>query len=161
MKIKITIPPAIESGMRLRIYGEGDLGTHGGERGDLYILVHVKEHDFFVRDGEDLYCEVPITFIEAALGTEIEVPTLLSENAPVKIPPGTQNNSVFKLNKKGLPGEFGKGDQYIKIFVETPTKLNNTQKELLKQFAEISGEKVHPRKRSFLEKLKAFLGKTD
>ncbi len=133
--IQAKIPAGIDSGMRLRLAGEGEAGLNGGPRGDLYIDVYVKPHEFFTRDGENILCRVPVNFALAALGGEIEVPTLTG-TAPLKIPPGTQSGKVFKLRGKGLASVrgHGHGDEEVTIVVETPTHLSEKQRELLRQF---------------------------
>ncbi|MDX1648727.1 MAG: molecular chaperone DnaJ [Myxococcota bacterium] len=153
--IKVRVPPGVESGMRLRVAGEGEAGVAGGPPGDLYVVIHVREHPLFEREGPDLHCGVPIPFVKAVLGGEIEVPTLEGK-VSLRIPEGTQSGRVFRLRGKGLPaiGSSMRGDQLVRIFVEVPTKLTDRQRELLEQFAEESGEEVSPVTKSFLEKLK-------
>jgi molecular chaperone DnaJ len=143
-KIHIKIPAGVDDGARMRISGEGELGINGGPPGDLYVVFRVKPHDFFERDGNDIFCEVPITFAQAALGDEIEVPTL-DGKVKLKIPAGTQTGTRFRLRGHGVPylNRSGKGDQHVKVVVVTPTKLTDRQKELLREFAEISGEEMH------------------
>jgi molecular chaperone DnaJ len=160
-KLQVKIPAGVDNGMRMRMPGEGEAGARGGPRGDLYIDVAVKPHAFFTRDGDNLLCEVPISFTQAALGCEIEVPTL-GGPAPLKIPAGTQGGKVFRLKGKGLaslkyPGD--RGDEEIRIAVETPTHLSDKQKELLRQFAEISGDKVNPISAGFFGKVKEIFSK--
>lgn len=153
--IKVTIPRGVEDGMRLRVPGEGEAGISGGPPGDLYVVISVRPHRFFVRDGPDLHCEVPIPFVQAVLGGEIEVPTL-DGKIHLRIPEGTQSGKIFSLRGRGLPslGSSTRGDQLVRIFVEVPTKLTGRQRELLEQFAEESGTDVSPVTRGFLEKLK-------
>lgn len=154
-RIHIRIPAGADNGLRLRMTGEGEAGSRGGPRGDLYVDIRVRPHEFFTRDREDLHCEVPISFVQAALGCEIRVPTL---HGPVvqKIPAGTQHGKVFKLKGRGLPSLRGgpAGDEHVKIAVETPTHLTERQKELLREFASISGEKANPMAASFMEKVR-------
>lgn len=152
---KIKIPVGIHDGQRLRIHGMGDASSEGGENGDLYIFFHVKDHDFFVRDGENIICEVPITYAKAALGGEVEIPTLNGKKA-IKIPAGTQNGKVFKLRGEGInnPRAYGAGDQLVKIVIEVPTNLNDTQIELLKKFDESLKDKNYKMNKSFLDRLK-------
>ena len=154
-KIEAKIPAGVDNGLRLRMNGEGEAGLRGGPRGDLYIDIHVKPHDFFSREGDNVLCEVPLSFVQAALGCEIEVPTLTGTTS-LKVPSGTQTGKVFKLKGKGIASlrGHGIGDEEIRILVETPTQLSDKQKELLKQFAELSGEKVNPISNSFMEKVK-------
>ncbi len=161
-KIEIKIPPGIDAGQRLRMNGEGEAGVRGGPRGDLYIDIHVEPHEFFKRDGNKVICAVPISFVEASLGCEIQVPTL-SGNHELKIPAGTQNGKVFRLKGKGIASLQGHelGDQEVQILIETPTHLSDKQKELLKQFATLSNEKVNPITSSFMEKAKKLFSKED
>jgi molecular chaperone DnaJ len=159
-KIHIKIPAGIDDGSQLRVSGEGESGIRGGPPGDLYVVVHVKPHDFFDREGDDIYCEVPITFAQAALGDEIEVPTL-SGKVKLKIPAGTQTNTYFRLKGHGVPRlrGLGQGDQHVKVVVVTPTKLSDKQKELLREFAKLSGEDAHEQQETLFERMKkAFRG---
>jgi molecular chaperone DnaJ len=153
--LKVRVPAGVEDGMRLRLTGEGEAGIGGGPPGDLYVVIHVRPHPLFSREGADLECEVPISFVQAVLGAEIEVPTLEGK-VSLRVPEGTQPGKVMRLRGKGLPslrsGE--RGDQYVRIFVEVPTKLSEEQRHLLERFAELSGEEVSPVTRSFLEKLR-------
>jgi len=137
-KISVKIPPGVDTGSRLRIANEGDAGVRGGPPGDLYVVIHVLPHEFFRREENDLYCEIPITFSQAALGAEIEVPTLRSK-ARIKIPPGTQTGTIFRLKGKGIPRlrGGGRGDQNVKIRVVTPKKLNRRQRELFEELSKI------------------------
>jgi molecular chaperone DnaJ len=159
--LQIHIPPGVDTGSRLRVAGEGEGGYRGGRSGDLYVVIHVKPHDIFLRDGNDILCEVPIDFPTAALGGVVEVPTV-SGKTKMKIPEGTQNGAVLRIKGKGVPSLRGghRGDQHVKIFVEVPKNLNKDQKKLLKEFAEATGgSSNHPVKESFLERAKRFLGK--
>ena len=142
-KIAVDIPPGVDTGTRLRIRGEGEPGKRGGPPGDLYVVIHVKPHPVFEREGNDLYTEVPITFSQAALGAKIEVPTIDSK-AELKIPPGTQSHTLFRLKGKGVPdiSGRGRGDEYVRVIVKTPKKLTPRQRELFKQLAE--EEKKNP-----------------
>jgi len=143
--IQISIPPGVEDGTRLRIAGEGEAGEAGAPMGDLYIFVSVKENDIFQREGSDLYIEVPITFPQAAMGDKIEVPTITGK-ADLKVPAGTQPETLLRMKGKGLPHlrQYGHGDQYVKITIDVPKKLNKKQKELLKSFdKETKGKKPH------------------
>ncbi|MDD5473768.1 MAG: molecular chaperone DnaJ [Candidatus Methanoperedens sp.] len=141
-KLEVKIPPGVDTGSRLRVHGEGEAGEKGGPPGDLYVEVHVRPHSIFTRSEDDIILEATVSFTQAALGDEIVVPTL-DGKAKMKIPPGTQNGQVFRLRGKGVPSLHisGKGDQLVKIKVEVPTKLNDKQKQILREFAEISGEK--------------------
>jgi len=156
-RIKLKIPAGIEDGSRLRSLGNGEAGLRGGPHGDLYVVIHVREHELFQRDGDDLYCEVPISFAVASLGGEIKVPTLHGK-ASVKVPAGTQNGTVFRLRHKGTPNLESKheGDLYAKVVVEVPTKLNAEQKQKLEEFAELCGEENAPMHKSFFERAKDF-----
>ena len=153
--LKVRIPAGVEDGMRLRVAGEGEAGIGGGPAGDLYVVIHVRKHTLFAREGPDLECEVPISMVQAVLGAEIEVPTLEGKVA-MRIPEGTQPGKVMRLRAKGLPslrtGE--RGDQFVRIFVEVPSKLSDEQRKLLERFAELSGEEVSPVTKGFLEKLR-------
>ncbi len=153
--IKVRIPAGIEDGMRLRLAGEGEAGVAGGPAGDLYVVVSVREHEIFEREGQDLHCGVPVAFVQAALGDEVEVPTL-DGSAKLKLPEGTQSGKVFRLRGKGLPSLHGgaPGDQLVHIFVEVPTKLSKRQRELLEEFAAESDPQVSPVTRGFLDKIR-------
>lgn len=156
-KIKIKIPAGIEDGSRLRSTGQGEGGSRGGTPGDLYIVVHVEPHDIFQRDGQDLYCEIPISFAKAALGGEIKVPTLEGE-AHVKIPAGTASGKVFRLRGKGVTALNGRsmGDLHVKVYVEVPAKLTADQRAKLQAFADSCNEETHPEEQSFFRKAKEF-----
>jgi molecular chaperone DnaJ len=157
--LQVKIPAGVDHGTRLRLAGEGEAGIAGGPAGDLYVDVSIRPHPFFQRDGVNLHCQVPVPFVQAALGAEIEVPTLEGRET-VRIPEGTQSGKLIRLRGKGLPALGGKarGEQIVEIFVEVPTKLTPRQRELLENFAEESGTDVSPVTRSFLEKLRNFLG---
>jgi molecular chaperone DnaJ len=152
--IKVKVPAGVDEGMRLRIAGEGEAGVAGGPPGDLYVVISIRPHPLFERHGGDLHCQVPISFVQAALGAEIEVPTLEGK-VPLRIPEGTQSGRVLRLKGKGLPSlrSQARGDQLIQIFVETPTRLTRRQRELLEAFA-AEGGGVSPVTKSFLEKLR-------
>ena len=159
-KIHIKVPAGVDDGAQLRVSGEGEAGANGGPAGDLFIVLRVKSHDFFERDGDNIYCEVPLTFAQAALGDEIEVPTL-DGRVKLKIPEGTQTGTSFRLKGKGVPHlRFGgRGDQHVKVVVVTPTKLTERQVELLKELGNLSGEETHQQSKSFFERVKrAFMG---
>ncbi|MBN2014073.1 MAG: molecular chaperone DnaJ [Candidatus Altiarchaeota archaeon] len=136
-KISVKIPRGVDTGSRLRITGEGDAGLRGGPSGDLYIIMHVVPHEFFQRDGDDVYCDIPVTFSQTALGSEIEVPTLKSK-VRLKIPQGTQSGTLFRLRDEGMPKlrGSGRGDQYVRVRVVTPKKLSKRQRELLEELSE-------------------------
>jgi len=137
-KIEITIPAGVETGSRLRIKGEGEAGLKGGPSGDLYVVIHVKEHDIFKREEDDVLIDVHISFTQAVLGDEINVPVLPDGNAKLKIPSGTQPSTIFRMRGKGIPHVrgYGSGDQLVKVIVDVPTKLNKKQKELVQNLHE-------------------------
>ena len=134
-KLSVRIPPGVDTGDRIRLSGEGEAGPRGGPAGDLYVQMEVREHPIFVREGRHLFCEVPISFVDAALGGEMQVPTLTGR-VKLRVPPETQTGKLFRLRGKGLtPVRGGSvGDLHCKVVVETPVKLNETQKELLRKF---------------------------
>lgn len=154
----VTIPPGTKEGTVKRIKGEGGQGHGGGAAGDLHVIVRIREHSLFRREGHDIWCEVPISFAQAALGAVIDVPTI-DANVRMRIPEGTQSGRVFRLRHKGIPRAGGlRGDQLVKVVVETPTGLTPHQRELLEEFARASGAAIaHPKKKSFLEKLEDLL----
>jgi len=146
-KIKVTIPAGIETGKRINIHEQGDAGPNGGPPGDLYVFIHVKQHDYFERSGQDVYCVIPIGFTQAALGSEVQVPTLDGKKVKVKIPAGTQNGKILRLRNEGVPhlqSPSKRGDLYIKIQVMIPEKLSGRAKALLKELAEVEGEDENP-----------------
>lgn len=162
--LKVKVPPGVDSGSRLRLAGEGEAGTRGGPSGDLYVYIHVKPHRIFRREEDDLICEIPISFVQAALGDEIDVPTLEGDTK-LKIPEGTQTGTIFRMKGKGVPhvSGFGRGDQHFVVKVETPVRLSDKQKELLKEFASLGGPQQQSPgaagEKSFFEKMKdAFMG---
>ncbi|HEY5298924.1 MAG TPA: molecular chaperone DnaJ [Verrucomicrobiae bacterium] len=156
-KIKLKIPPGVDVGSRLRSSGNGEAGFRGGPSGDLYVVLHVKEHEIFKRDGDDLVCEIPVSFVQAALGTEIEVPTLEGK-ATLKIPAGTQPAAVFRVKGKGVKNlqGYGHGDLHVRVLVEVPTRLNHEQKNKLQEFAALCDGKEAPLAQGFFEKAKKF-----
>ena len=149
--LKVKIPAGVDTGFRLRIPGEGEAGEKGGSHGDVYIIFRVSPHEFFEREGEHIFCQVPISYTQAALGAEIEVPTL-NGSEKIKVPEGTQTDTVFRLKRKGLPHlrGYGFGDQVIQVLVKTPTNLTKRQKELLIEFANIDTEESKGKKKSRL-----------
>jgi len=156
-EVSIRIPAGVDTGSKLRMSGEGELGVYGGPPGDLYIFLNVEEHQFFKREGMNLYCKVPVSFPQAALGAEIEVPTLEGVTK-LKIPQGTPSGREFHLKGKGMPriGGHQRGDQVVIVNIEVPKHLTSRQKELLEEFAKINGDEVS---KSFKEKLKGlFVG---
>ena len=156
-KLTVRIPPGVDTGSRLRSSGNGEAGLAGGQPGDLYIVLTVKEHELFERQGEDLFCEVPIKFTLATLGGTVEVPTLFGK-ATLKIPVGTQSGTTFRLRGKGMPSLRGghQGDQLVRVHVEVPQSLTSEQRKLLEEFARISGDAAEPTSKSFFEKAKKF-----
>jgi len=156
-KLNVRIPAGVDTGSRLRSAGNGEAGISGGQSGDLYIVLTVKEHELFERHGDDLFCEIPIKFTLATLGGTIEVPTLFGK-ASLKIPAGTQSGTTFRLRDKGMPSLRGgrQGDQLVRVHVEVPTTLSSEQRKLLEEFAKISGDASEPTSKSFFEKAKKF-----
>src|ERR1051325_6396406 len=153
--IPLRIPPGVDTGTRLRSSGNGEAGLRGGPPGDLYVVLHVKPHEIFQRDGDDLLCEVPVSFVQAALGAEIEVPTLKGK-APIKIPAGTQSGTMFRLKGQGVKNVqgYGQGDLHVRINVEVPSRLTSAQKAKLQEFADLCNGKESPLSQSFFEKAK-------
>ena len=152
-KITLRSPPGVDTGSRLRSAGNGEAGRRGGPPGDLYVVLHVKPHEIFQRDGDDLLCEVPVNFVQAALGAEIDVPTL-DGKASIKIPPGTQAGTMFRLKGKGVRNVqgYGFGDLHVRIHVEVPTALSSAQKAKLQEFADLCNGRESPISQSFFEK---------
>jgi molecular chaperone DnaJ len=159
--LDVEIPAGVETGMRVRLPGEGEVGVHGGPRGDLYVLIEVREHPFFERKGSDLFCTIPITISQAALGAEIRVPTMAAEEK-LRIPEGTQSGQTFRLKGKGLPSPHGhgKGDLHVRVRVVTPSKLTREQKRLLEELSATLDQDNRPAERnsSFFEKVKDIFG---
>lgn len=153
--IKVRIPPGVDDGSLVRIPGQGEVGPHRGPRGDLYVEIRLREHPIFHRDGDDLVCEVPITFSQAALGDEITVPTLDGEEK-LRIPPGTQSHQVMRLRGKGMPRAADptiRGDLFVRLIVRTPTNLSERERELFRELAQLRHEKLSPQK-GFFSQLK-------
>lgn len=157
--LNVRIPPGVDSGTRLKLRGEGGTGQAGGPAGDLYVVLSVREHPLFARDGSNIVCEIPITFPEAALGAEIEVPTL-GGKVMMKVPAGTQSGSVFRLKGKGVtdPRGYGRGDQLVRVLVEVPRSLTPHQRELLTEFARDLHKEVNPLSKGFFDKVKEMFG---
>ncbi|MDE3201037.1 MAG: molecular chaperone DnaJ [Acidobacteriota bacterium] len=154
-KLKVRVPPGVEEGTRIRYGGEGDAGRSGGPNGDLYVVLSVRSHDFFERDGHDLHCVIPISFPQAALGAEIEIPAI--DGAVVlKVPEGTQSGKELRIRNKGVPylNERGRGDLIVRVVVQTPKKLTKAQRELVSQLAESMTVDNKPSAPSLLEKMK-------
>jgi molecular chaperone DnaJ len=156
-RIKLKIPAGIADGSRLRSSGNGEAGIRGGPHGDLYVVIHIKQHKVFQRDEDNLYCEVPIPFSVAALGGDLPVPTLEGK-AQVRIPPGTQAGQIFKLRGKGIVNVNGRerGDLLARVIVEVPTRLNAEQRQKLAEFADLCGDENTPMRKSFFERAKEF-----
>jgi molecular chaperone DnaJ len=157
--LSVKIPAGVDTGSRLKLRGEGEAGAAGGPSGDLYVVIRVTEHPLFRREENDVICEHPLSFPQAALGVDIEVPTLEGK-VRMRIPPGTQSGAAFRLKGKGIPDlhGYGRGDHLVRVIIETPRKLTARQRELLEEFAGISGEEVHPLSKGFLEKVKEMFG---
>lgn len=161
--LSVNIPPGVEDGTRIRLAGEGEAGMRGGPAGDLYIFLSIEPHSIFQRDGADIFCRVPISMTTAALGGQIEVPTVEGAISRVKIPEATQSGKQFRLKGKGMPVLRSKltGDMYIQVEAETPTKLTRRQRELLEEFQKLSNAGTSPESQSFFDRMKGlFDGKT-
>ncbi|QSR85639.1 molecular chaperone DnaJ [Methylacidimicrobium sp. B4] len=156
-EMSIKIPAGIDDGYRLRLAGYGERGSAGGPAGDLYVVVHVRRHEVFERQGNDLYCDMPISFVQAALGGEATVPCLVGK-ATLKIPAGTQSGQVFRLRGRGVADVHGRGigDLLVRVAVEVPTRLNAEQREKLEAFAASCAPDTHPQQEGFLERAKRF-----
>jgi len=153
--IKVSVPAGIDNGQTISLRGQGNAGVNGGPAGDLLIVVSVRPHEIFRREGTSVLCEAPITFAQAALGAELEIPTI-DGKVKYTIPEGTQSGTTFRLKGKGIPGlnGRGRGDQYVTVYVETPRNLNREQKDALRRFSELLGEKNFEENRSFFGKFK-------
>ncbi|WP_300542705.1 molecular chaperone DnaJ [Maricaulis sp.] len=156
--LNVTVPAGVEDGTRIRLAGEGEAGARGGPRGDLYIFISVRPHEIFERDGPNLYCRTPASMVQAALGCSIPVPTIEGGKAEMKIPEGAQTGRRMRLKGKGMPRLRGgpRGDMIVELFVETPRNLCDRQKELLKEFCDLSGEGCNPDSAGFFNKVKQF-----
>lgn len=154
-KINVKIPAGIDDGQSVRVRNEGNAGANGGPNGDLMVAVRIRPHDLFSRDGANVYCEMPISFTQAACGAEIEVPTL-DGKVRYTVPEGTQTGTTFRLKGKGIPfvGYKTRGDQYVTVVIETPNRLTREQKELLRRFETAMPETATPKRKSFFDKLK-------
>jgi molecular chaperone DnaJ len=157
--VEAKVPAGVEDGTRIRFAGGGEVGQFGGPAGDLYVVLHVKEHPFFEREGNDLHCVVPISITQAAVGAEIEVPTMEGQHT-LKVPDGTQPGSTFRIRNKGVPvlNGHGKGDLYVQVRVQIPTKLNKRQRELLQELESTTKVDNQPLLRSLLGKMKDIFG---
>ncbi|GAF65971.1 molecular chaperone DnaJ [Alkalihalobacillus trypoxylicola] len=159
-KISVKVPAGIDHGQQLRVSGQGEPGANGGPPGDLFVVFNVKTHEFFEREGDDIYCEMPLTFAQVALGDEVEVPTLKGK-VKLKIPAGTQTGTSFRLRGKGVPNVHGRGqgDQHVQVRVVVPKNLSDKEKDIIREFAEQSGGKPEEQNDGFFEKLRrAFKG---
>ncbi len=156
--LAVNVPAGVEDGTRIRLAGEGEAGMRGGPQGDLYIFIAMKPHPFFQRDGADLFCRVPISMVQAAMGGEVPVHTIDGEEAKIKIPEGTQSGKQFKVKNKGMPVLRTRdvGDLYIQVTVETPQNLTKRQRELLAEFESLSSHTTHPEASGFFAKMKDF-----
>lgn len=154
-KTKVRIPAGIDDGQTLRVRGEGCSGFNGGEKGDLMVTVRVRSHPVFTRQGQNVYCEMPITFTQAACGAELEVPTI-DGKVRYSIDEGTQTGTTFRLRGKGIPfvNSKGRGDEFVTVVVETPTRLNREQKELLRKLEDSAADNSHPKRKKFFDKFK-------
>src|ERR1700742_3827282 len=157
--LSVNIPAGVEDGTRIRLAGEGEAGVRGGPPGDLYIFLSLSAHQFFQRDGADLYCRVPISMVTAALGGDFEVPAIDAGKARVKVPAGTQTGGRFRLSGKGMPVLRSKqtGDMYVQVAVETPQNLSKRQRELLAEFEKLSSDENQPESTGFFSRVKEFL----
>ena len=158
VKISLRVPAGVNNGTKLRSTGNGDAGTHGGETGDLYVFIEVKPHDIFTRDGMDLHCTMPVPFMDAVMGGEMTVPTL-DGPAKLKLPAGTQSNTIFRVRGKGMPSlkGSGRGDLMVEVQVETPTRLSSSQEKALKKFGEELKESNQPEVADFRKRAARFL----
>jgi molecular chaperone DnaJ len=158
--LSVNIPAGVEDGTRIRLAGEGEAGLRGGPAGDLYIFLALAPHKFFQRDGADLYCEVPVSMVTAAIGGEFEVPTIDGNQSKIKVPAGTQSSRRFRLAGKGMPvlRQKQSGDMYVQVRVETPQNLTKRQRELLAEFEKLSSEETQPEAAGFFGKVKDFFG---
>ena len=152
------IPAGIDSGMRLRLAGYGDVGIGGGHPGDLYVYVNVESHEFFERQGNDILLDLPLTIAEAALGCKKEVPSFQNTVSRITIPEGTQTGKQFRIKGEGFPNVHGsgRGDLILRMVVETPSRLNERQRQLLQEFASLEDPANFPKRKGFFDKLKAF-----
>jgi molecular chaperone DnaJ len=160
-EFQVVVPAGTREGSVKMIKGEGEPGRNGGQPGDLHVIVRVKEHPLWKREGFDVWCEVPITFPQAALGAVIDIPTL-DGNVRMRIPEGSQSGRVFRIRGRGVPRAAGKnaprGDHLVKVFVEVPSQLTARQRELIEELATVAGEeRAHPQKKTFLDRVRSLL----
>ena len=156
-KLALKIPQGVETGSRLRLAGKGEPGRRGGAAGDLYVVLHVREHSLFSRQGDDLYCEVPVSEDIAALGGSVEIPTV-DGPAKLKLAAGTENGKIFRLRGKGVPNieGYGRGDLHVRVSIEVPVKLDSRQKRLFKELQEIASEENYPAQNLFHKRMAEF-----
>lgn len=159
-KISVKVPQGVETGSRLKINGAGEAPPPGGEPGDLYIIIYVLDHELFQRQGDDILCEMPISFIDASLGGGVDVPTL-DGRVKLKIPSGTQSGKIFRIRGKGIARlhGYGRGDQYVRVIVEVPTRLSEEERKLLKKLSEAGKDRIFPQSYGFIQKAKKFFWK--
>lgn len=158
VELKVRVPAGSETGTTLRLAGQGEAGPAGGPPGDMLVVLHVEEHEFFHREGADLYCEVPLTFGQAVLGTRLELPTLGGRQVTLRVPPHTEGGQVLRLKGQGLPGADGQlGHLFVRVFIEVPKKINRRQEELLKEFTEIE-EQNRGRRKTLFRKVRELFG---
>jgi len=156
--VEVAVPQGVPSGATLRVAGQGELGDDGAPRGDLFCNIHVREHEFFERRDDHLLCRAPISYCQAALGAELDVPTLNGKRATIHVRPGTQSGDIFRLKSLGVPHlrSPGRGDQLVQVYIEVPKKLTPEHERLIRQLAELESRNVTPRRKSFLRKLKKY-----
>lgn len=157
VELDVNIPPGIDDGMQVRLSGEGEPSAEGGPPGDCYCLVHVQEHSLFQRDGNDLFLQIPVSYTQAALGADLEIPTLDGPEV-LSIPAGTQSGEIFRLKQLGMPNPRGGtgGDLLVQAYVEVPKHVTGEQERLLRELAELEDSEVTPHRESFLEKIKGY-----
>jgi molecular chaperone DnaJ len=156
-KVLIRIPPGVDTGTQLRIKGEGESGENGGPPGDLFVVIHVREHDFFVRDGDDLKCQITVSFVQAALGAGVSIPVLGNDDETITIREGTQPGEIIRLKGKGMPSlrrGRGNGDLFVQVMVQIPTRLSQRQRELLREYGELEKQKLGAKTKDFWDKIR-------
>ncbi len=162
-QISVKVPAGVDNGSRLKLTGEGDTGFYGGPPGDLYIMMNIQEHEIFSRDGINIYCQIPISYTKAVFGGEEEIPTLNGFSTKIKVPAGTQSGKTFRLKNKGMPriGSSHRGEQIVSVYIEVPKKLTPRQREILEEYARISGENIDESSKGITGKLKDFFSMKD
>jgi molecular chaperone DnaJ len=158
-KVLVKIPPGVDTGTQLKVRGEGEIGENGGPPGDLFVVIYVKEHDFLIRDGDDLKCQITVSFVQAALGAEVSIPVLGDNNKErrITIPEGTQPGEIIRLKGKGMPSlrrGKGYGDAFVQVMVEIPTRLSQRQRELMLEFSKLEKQKIGAKTRDFWDKIR-------